>query len=564
MKFTRTFRPPPALALTLLLGAVAATDACTALLQGEPDQCRTADDCAARGPGFAGMVCDPGGLCVAPGGCATNRECVDGNGGAPYVCRHADRACVSLLSEDCTKLLGDVADVANDNVVVYGLLLAQSGPAQSQSLIFLSKATEYAVEMARRDFKDANSGTVLPPASPGGPPRPAVFVSCNDQVDPVRAANHLVVDVGVPAFIGPITSPAVQSVVSQVAIPHETLEIAPVASTVLLQRIQGKQFLFRTSATDEIQDDFTQAVIGRYVEPWARSKYALPAPAPLKLAIVKRGDALGNGLASLLYPTLAFNGKPLADNGADYLEINYGADPTDAAAIANAVAQAVEFGPHIVVIVGTPEGASVMAQIEAAWAEPGYRPHFIMPLPAIGADYNAIVGANEDFRKRVLLMNNFPSLADPLYTRFVTRYNAIAEYGGDRTTTVVNNPIAVNAYDDAYLLLFATIALGEQPITGANLSQAMFRLNNGAPFDIQNVNLIPDAIAALKAGQSINYQGVSGPVDFAANGDAPQQLQLVCLDPSPEKRPRTLQSGVSIDLSTLTLRGEIAPACQLP
>ncbi|MCU0685185.1 MAG: hypothetical protein MUF34_23590, partial [Polyangiaceae bacterium] len=560
----RIYRSSPALALTLLLGAAAATDACTALLEGEPNQCRTTDDCAARGPGFAGLVCDPAGLCVAPSGCMTNRECVDANGGAFYVCRQADHTCVSLLSEDCTKVLGDVADVANDNVVVYGLLLAQAGPAQSQSLIFLSKASEYAVEMARRDFKDANSGTVLPPAAPGGPPRPAVFVSCNDQVDPVRAANYLVNEIGVPAFIGPITSPAVQNVVSQVTIPHEALEIAPVASTVLLQRIQGKQFLFRTSATDEVQDDFTKAVINKYVEPWARAKYALPAPAPLKLSIVKRGDALGNGLASLLYPALEFNGKALAANGSNYLEVDYGADPSDAAAIANAVAQAVEFKPHIIVIVSTPEGASVMAQIEAAWTEPSYRPHFIMPLPAIGADYNAIVGADEDFRKRILLMNNFPSLADPLYTRFLTRYNAIAEYGSDRTTTVVNNPIAVNAYDDAYLLLFATIALGEQPITGANLSQAMFRLNNGAAFDIQNVNLIPDAIAALKAGQNINYHGVSGPVDFAANGDAPQQLQLVCLDPSVEKKPRTLQSGVSIDLTTLTLQGDLAAACQLP
>ena len=210
---------------------------------------------------------------------------------------------------------------------VYGLLLAQSGPAQSQSLIFLSKASEYAVEMARRDFKDANSGTVLPPAAPGGPPRPAVFVSCNDQVDPVRAANYLVNEIGVPAFIGPITSPAVQNVVSQVTIPHEALEIAPVASTVLLQRIQGKQFLFRTSATDEVQDDFTKAVINKYVEPWARAKYALPAPAQLKLSIVKRGDALGNGLASLLYPALEFNGQALAANGSNYLEVDYGARP---------------------------------------------------------------------------------------------------------------------------------------------------------------------------------------------------------------------------------------------
>lgn len=91
----------------------------------------------------------------------------------------------------------------------------------------------------------------------------------------------------------------------------------------------------------------------------------------------------------------------------------------------------------------------------------------------------------------------------------------------------------------------------------------MFRLNNGAAYDIQNVNLIPDAITALKAGQNINDQGVSGPVDFAANGDAPPQLQLVCLDPSAEKKPRTLQSGVSIDLATLTLQAAIAPACQL-
>lgn len=542
------------LAATLVWGA--GSSGCSLLLELEDDQCEVAEDCADLD--VEGRACVDG-VCVTDTAvCETNKECIDANGGSPYICRKTDNSCVLLLSEDCTKIIGDPADLENDNVVLFGSLTAQAG---LPSLTVLGKASEYAIEMVQKDFQNTLGG--LPPTTLGGPIRPVAFIACNDQADPVRAAKHLVETVGVPAFIGPITSPSVLSVSSEVTVPNGVLEIAPVASTILLARIPGKEFLFRTSATDEVQAVITREIVTTYAEPWARSRYEAAPDDPVRLTVMHRSDALGNGLAELLYPQVVFNGKTIAENGENYLEIDYGADPTDVVAQADAVAKAVAFKPHIVIIVGTPEGAGVMAQLEGAWQEPAYRPQYVMPLPTVGADYNQIVGDNEDFRKRILVLNNFPDADDPLYQRFLIRYNAL--FGEDMTTSVVNNPIAVNAYDDAYLLLFAAASLEDQPLTGANLSQALYRLGPpGMPVDILRPNLIQDTLALLRNGENADYQGVSGPVDFAPNGDAPQKLQVLCLHPDPAISPRTRQGGPGIDLSTLTLEGEFDPPCALP
>src|SRR5262245_43598383 len=111
----------------LAVACVGALSGCTDLLQFEGDQCQTTDDCRALGPAGANTVCSPDRVCVVqPDGggstCTTNQECIDRNGGQPFVCR--SDACFAMLSEDCTQVGGDFED---DHAIVIGVLAPLTG-----------------------------------------------------------------------------------------------------------------------------------------------------------------------------------------------------------------------------------------------------------------------------------------------------------------------------------------------------------------------------------------------------------------------------------------------------
>jgi branched-chain amino acid transport system substrate-binding protein len=77
-----------------------------------------------------------------------------------------------------------------------------------------------------------------------------------------------------------------------------------------------------------------------------------------------------------------------------------------------------------------------------------------------------------------------------------------------------------NAYDAFYAVaLSLAVILPGAPITGAALAQGMTRLSSGAPVDVGALGYAA-AYAALAAGQPVDLQGTSGPIDFdPATGD---------------------------------------------
>jgi ABC-type branched-subunit amino acid transport system substrate-binding protein len=73
-----------------------------------------------------------------------------------------------------------------------------------------------------------------------------------------------------------------------------------------------------------------------------------------------------------------------------------------------------------------------------------------------------------------------------------------------------------NYFDAIYLLALAMTAAGR---TDGPSIEAVLRTVANPPGDVYNWMDYRGAVKALHAGTKINYEGVSGPVDFDANGD---------------------------------------------
>lgn len=68
--------------------------ACSFVLATDTAQCETDVECAARGDDFKGYICTPQKVCAKPGDfCQTDQQCIDINGGKPFLCDPTTSRC---------------------------------------------------------------------------------------------------------------------------------------------------------------------------------------------------------------------------------------------------------------------------------------------------------------------------------------------------------------------------------------------------------------------------------------------------------------------------------------
>jgi branched-chain amino acid transport system substrate-binding protein len=523
-----------------LAGAALLSSACSFILDNRARQCVTTADCVARGAAFADSVCSSSHACERA--CQSNADCA-GADRAPSICR-VDKTCARLLSDDCTTLLVDGALATSDDVVWFGVLLPLVGTNAE-----LSIANRNAIDLARRDFEIAVSG--LPPSRPGGPRRPFAFVACNDAADPQRAARHLTDDVRVPAIIGPALSGTLIDVATNVTIPRGVLLISGTATSPFITNLQGKNGLvWRTVPPDTVQARAMALVVSSVIEP-ALKENVLVADEPLRLAFAHKGDAYGAGIAGALFQVLRFNGMTAADNAHEYLEIDYGdvGDPAlDAAADA-----VIAFAPHVVVVAGTVEAVTnVVAPIEARWPSAlPYRPRYLLTDGMQSPELWSVIGTNADLRRRTL--GTVFGTRSGLYTRFQAHYRSQVHDG-----SIAEQSSSAN-YDAAYLLAYATAAIGE-PITGARLSEGLRRTvaAGGTPIDV-GPERISDALTALLGGGAIDFNGAAGGYAYdAQTGEPLGDFQIWCADVDATGRAAGfVTSGLSYEAAKDALTGSI-------
>lgn len=521
-------RSQPLSVPSLVLGAtfLLTANGCSLALEQGIEKCHSNSDCTALGSAFANSVCDTErGLCLKTSpltaGCTTNAECIALNNDEPAICRKTDHQCVPVLSDECPQLLADARDLSNDNAILVGTVLGRTGVTAAAAAAF-----EDGMELARSDFNSAASG--LPPATTGGERRPLVLINCDEAVDPVKAANHLV-DLGVPAIIGAYYSSSTIKIANEVTIPNKVLLVSPASNSPLITTLDAgsPRLLWRTVPSDVIQGSVVPQVVSTVLEP--AIKTALGQSTTLRVAIVHRGDAAGVGISTAVIPKLSFNGAAATSNGDNFLEVDYGNpldtvnNPDPKVKYAEAAAKLASFKPHLAIAVGATAEVitDIFGPLEASWTDAAYRPHYLLANNTLQNQATLdFVGSNANLRRRVL--GHMAGASGEAIDALKFRFNSSAD-----STYTGGVPFA---YDAVYLVAYGIVANGSKDLTGPNLAASLSSLLPPATTVGVGINDISTAFTSLTQGKGIDLNGVSGPMNFdPATGDAESDVQVWCV-----------------------------------
>lgn len=539
-----------ALASVIGLAIGASAPGCTLTTNETSSQCHSQADCLARGPEFAGTTCSEERVCVKQSvvarACNTHQECSDRNGGAPFICRK-DGRCVSLLTPQCQQVFADKDDLVNDNTVFIGnnILGDASGLASMQTM-----------QLAREEIKKVLGGG-LPPARPGGPKRPLAIVTCVTEPIPNTgvgslpdvelALKHLQDELAVPAMLGPYGTAAVNTWATR-AIETNTLEITQNA-TSYLTNLADNDLIFRSNFPEATTISILPRFLEDFIIPHVYSD-AIAAPGdPIRIAVMvdEAFRASAEAAVKVLPPNREFR---VFYMGHFSDAVN---NPNPVPVAQKAIQDAYAYKPHVVLWATGPDGLPL-----------GFTPFnrtlpASLPVPYQLTLYNAvsvtIVGQLASLNKNLVRqryfgfdarglgfnLNDLKALDGTLRTRF-------PEFSSQ--PPLFNGTINAVIYDTVYMLSLAVTAIGDQPLTGPNLSKGLRRVadaNGGTAVPWGSAGLSP-AVAALSRGESLLYTGVSGKILFDKNGDRPGNPFVFCVPPGPSNSPGTqlVESGYAL------------------
>lgn len=504
---------------------------------GVSDSCEDDSDCADLG--FSGASCDlTKKQCVVSGGgaaCETADECVSQNGGKPSICS-SEKKCVQLTSADCAEVFGDYK---KPDAIILGYLGPLVGGDASSGV-----PIDHGARLALNEIKQSVVG--LP--GPNNTTRPLAMVFCNDANganDGDRAAKHLANDVKVPAIVGPAFSGDTIRIAKDVTIPAGVLLMATSATSTQITDLADSGLVWRTCPSDALQAIPFAALVGPLEEAIRTDQMLMPAD-QIRITMTVKGDAYGTGLADAVTPQLSFNGKSAADNDTNFRRIAY----EDSADVdyTTVVSQVVDKNkpPHIVMLFGTTEiVTNLLTGIEDAWdslnPQPP-RPYYLMPDGGKVDELIEAIGGDDGLRKRI--RGTAPAVGGALYDGFSLRYKA---YFASDPEYSEPGAYAENGYDAAYLLAYAILAIGDKPVSGANINDGLKKMSKGTSINAGSTD-INKAFSALQSTQEIDFNGASGPLNFdPKTGEARTDIEVWCVGRDEEMNAGFESSGQEYD-----------------
>ncbi|HWZ88530.1 MAG TPA: ABC transporter substrate-binding protein, partial [Polyangiaceae bacterium] len=447
------------------------------------------------------------------GDCTTNQECTDrasagvvGAAGAgpetvAAVCvKQGVSHCVPLLSEDCNLITGDYL---NDQAIILGSLFSTKGATAATNLP-RQQSAELAIEQI-------NAAGGVPSGSTSANPRPLVLVSCDESTNLVRAADHLVNDLHVPAIVGPNTSQDTLDVSTKVTVPGGTVVMSPTGVASSIAALTDNDLTWLMVPSDVQRAPLMISQINDLEQSLKLSSGKLV----IKLGVVFRNDALGIGTRTSLND-LVLNGKPLADvlNLGQNVQIDpyNGTDANEQPIISKYVT----FAPDIIVLAGTAEAITkVMVPLEAAWTAPD-RPNYVLIDSTKVPELLTAVTNNDDLRMRIRGTGITPGPAgndtpgetfNGFQVDFGVRFGASATISGMGPS-----------HDAAYAIGLALAATTDQPVSGKSVAAGLRKLAGGSTvLEATGTNVLA-AFQKLAAGQQITEIGTFGMLDWDANG----------------------------------------------
>jgi serine/threonine protein kinase len=478
-------------------------------------------------------------------GCASNRECTQAHGGEAYLCRKDDGQCVALASPDC-RVLAEPRDLDNDDTVWLGSLYPLTGPDAAAFGVVESQA----VDLARQDFAQTMAGMTTQRAR--GVVHPIGLLSCDDAVDPARAARHLALDVKVPAVIGFRSGAEAVELATSTFLPNGVMTVSALNTSPQIATIPqppGPRLVWRTTYNMAETAAPLSLLVSSVLEPRVKAQGLGGA---LRVALVRPKNTGALGFSTALFDKLTFNGKSALDNGTDYREMVYADGAARDASLGEIAGSLEKFAPHVVVFQGDDAIVKLAFEpLEARWpASRRYRPTYLT-MTVLTPEVFRFAGSDPSRRRRFFGLTTVSTT--PTNARFVMHYNEA--FREKITRTISPN----SSYDAFYVLAYATHALGDAPITGTSLASAIPRLlPPGKSIEVGPPGIF-EAFTTLRSGQNVDLLGATGKLDFdLTTGDPPVDQAVLCVAVDESKRAfDSVESGLVYRASTAKLEGTL-------
>ena len=370
---------------------------------------------------------------------------------------------------------------AADCTIPVGVVMELTGPAGEYG-----QAGAKSIEMAFRDLNAA-----------GGAQGCNVVTDTRDSHSTgtlaVDAATQLVQIKHVPVIIGGIISSVTIPILTAVTAPAKVVQVSPASSSPTLTELgrQGKTngIFFRTITSDALQGV-------------AAARYAIDKGFKT-IAIIAVNNDFGTNLAkefSTAYTALG--GTIVSTTPYNEKQASYDAEAT----------AAMQGAPDGLYLVSTPVDGATIAR---AWIAGGGPQKFLLNDGMNSTDFIASVGAQ--------------FLNEAYGTSSGTSPTASTTYFNDNYKTFSGldpaNPAADRSYDAAAIVGLAIAAAPSQDSLA--IRDAIYKVTDakGTPVGAGREEFAK-ALAMIKAGKPIRYEGVIGPVSFDQYGDITGPFRL--------------------------------------
>jgi branched-chain amino acid transport system substrate-binding protein len=371
---------------------------------------------------------------------------------------------------------------ATDCSVTVGVVMELTGPAGEYG-----QAGAKSVEMAFRDLNDA-----------GGPHGCKLVADARDSQSQgslaVDAANQLVQLKKVPVIIGGIISSVSIPILTSVTGPGKIVQVSPASSSPTLTNLgrEGKTngMFFRTITSDALQGT-------------AAAKYALDQGFK-KIAVIHVNNDFGvNMLAEFSKAYKALGGDIVSVTPYNEKQSSYDAEAS----------KGIASKPDGLYLIATPVDGATIAR---AWISQGGPAKFLLNDGMNSPDFISSVGAKYLNEAYGTSSGTSPSASTEYFN---ANYKAFS--GGIDPS----NPAADRSYDAGAIVGLAIAAAQTQDSQA--IRDAIYKVTSadGEPIHAGKTDFAK-ALDLLKAGKSIRYEGVIGPVSFDKYGDITGPFRL--------------------------------------
>ena len=310
-----------------------------------------------------------------------------------------------------------------------------------------------------------------------------------------NAAKKLVEVDQVVAIVGALSSGVTLAAAESVTIPNQIVMISPASTNPLMTVLpadEGKDFLFRTTPSDDLQGKVTAKLAASFNK---------------TVSIIYVNNAYGQGLAEVFKETFEdkYHGKVLA-----MVPHDEKASESYTAELRKALAG----NPDRLAAFSYPDHAKVYLKESIEFFN--YKRFLFCDGTKSLELVKALGAANLEGQK-----GTAPSTAggEPA-KKFSMYYNA--EFG-----QLPNLPYISNAYDATVIIGLAAFAAKVKglPLTSQNIRNNLRYVAN-PPGEIIYPGDFQKAFNLLKEGKDINYEGAAGSVDFDRHGDVITPIEI--------------------------------------